>query len=107
DGPLHGVALRPFEEQLHLLPPAQAADGAGVARHQTLLRFFGRQPLWGMGVTSLMPDTSRPEFCRLRMAVSRPDPGPLTSTSTLRMPCSMAAFAAFSAASWAAHALLL
>ena len=37
-----------------------------------------------------------------RMAVSRPDPGPFTSTSTLRTPCSMARRAAASAAIWAA-----
>src|SRR3954454_21215720 len=37
------------------------------------------------------------------MAVSRPEPGPLTKTSTLRMPCSMARRAAASAASCAAN----
>src|SRR3982751_1048658 len=37
------------------------------------------------------------------MAVSRPEPGPLTNTSTLRMPCSMARRAAASAASCAAN----
>src|SRR5580693_4518745 len=36
------------------------------------------------------------------MAVSRPEPGPLTKTSTLRMPCSIARRAAASAAIWAA-----
>ena len=36
------------------------------------------------------------------MAVSRPEPGPRTSTSTWRTPCSIAWRAAFSAASWAA-----
>ena len=50
-----------------------------------------------------MPDTSMPVFWSERMAVSRPEPGPFTSTSTLRTPCSMAARAAFSAASWAAN----
>src|SRR5262249_36880396 len=108
DRALHRVALGPLEEQLHLLPAAQAADGAGVSgdwlgcsppsprRGRSGLggghprrRFLGRQPLWGMGVTSLMPDTSMPVLVRERMAVSRPDPGPLTSTSTLRTPCSM------------------
>src|SRR3954469_3752077 len=57
---------------------------------QTLRRLGGRQPLWGIGVTSLMPDTSMPVFCSDRMAVSRPDPGPFTRTSTLRTPCSIA-----------------
>src|SRR5580700_9447707 len=37
------------------------------------------------------------------MAVSRPEPGPLTKTSTLRMPCSIARRAAASAAIWAAY----
>jgi hypothetical protein len=37
------------------------------------------------------------------MAVSRPEPGPLTKTSTLRMPCSMARRAAASAAICAAN----
>src|SRR5262250_3677623 len=37
------------------------------------------------------------------MAVSRPEPGPLTNTSTLRMPCSMARRAAASAAICAAN----
>ena len=37
------------------------------------------------------------------MAVSRPEPGPFTSTSTLRTPCSMARRAAASAAIWAAN----
>ena len=44
-----------------------------------------------------------PVFCRERIAVSRPEPGPLTSTSTLRTPCSMARRAHASAASWAAN----
>ena len=51
----------------------------------------------------MMPATSMPVFIRLRMAVSRPDPGPLTSTSTLRTPCSMARRAHASAANWAAN----
>src|SRR4051812_166514 len=50
-----------------------------------------------------MEPTSRPAACSERIAVSRPEPGPLTNTSTLRMPCSCARFAAASAASWAAN----
>ena len=50
----------------------------------------------------MMPDTSMPAFWIERMAVSRPEPGPLTWTSTRRTPCSMAPRAAFSAAIWAA-----
>src|ERR1700738_951887 len=56
-----------------------------------------------MGVTSLMPATSIPVFMSDLMAVSRPEPGPLTRTSTLRTPCSMARRAHCSAANWAAN----
>src|SRR4051812_30907672 len=70
---------------------------------QTLRRLGGRHPLCGTGVTSLMPATSMPTFCSERIAVSRPEPGPFTTTSTLRTPCSIAARAAFSAAIWAAN----
>ena len=59
--------------------------------------------MWGTGVTSLMAVTSIPTFCSERMAVSRPDPGPLTRTSTRRTPCSMARRAQASAASCAAN----
>src|SRR5699024_8941987 len=47
--------------------------------------------------------TSRPAAWRERMAVSRPEPGPLTKTSTFFMPCSCALRAAFSAAICAAN----
>src|SRR5215470_9693734 len=70
---------------------------------QTRRRFGGRHPLCGCGVTSEMVPTSSPAAVSERMAVSRPEPGPLTNTSTLRMPCSMARRAAASAASWAAN----
>src|ERR671927_1439154 len=69
---------------------------------QTRRRFGGRQPLWGTGVTSWIDPTSRPVACSERIAVSRPEPGPLTNTSTLRMPCSWARRAAASAAICAA-----
>jgi hypothetical protein len=44
-----------------------------------------------------------PAFWIDRMAVSRPEPGPFTTTSTLRTPCSIARRAAVSAASCAAN----
>ncbi len=62
DRALHRVALGALEEQLHALAPAEAADRSGVTRHQTLRRLGGRQPLWGIGVTSLIPRTSMPVF---------------------------------------------
>src|SRR5690242_12378691 len=52
---------------------------------------------------SWIEPTSRPVACSDLMAVSRPEPGPLTKTSTLRMPCSIARRAAASAASCAAN----
>src|SRR5699024_6720834 len=58
----------------------------------------GRAPLCATGVTSWMDPTSRPAACSERIAVSRPEPGPLTKTSTLRSPCSWAGLAAGSAA---------
>src|SRR5699024_5268713 len=70
---------------------------------QTLRRFGGLQPLCGCGVTSWMVPTSRPAACSERIAVSRPDPGPFTNTSTFFMPCSVACRAAFSADIWAAY----
>src|SRR5262245_38527720 len=50
-----------------------------------------------------MPRISSPVAASERMAVSRPDPGPLTNTSTLTSPCSWARRAAASAASCAAN----
>ncbi len=51
----------------------------------------------GMGVISRMLSTSSPTLCRDRMPASRPDPGPLTNTSTFRSPRSKASLAAASA----------
>src|SRR4051812_45082791 len=73
------------------------------AMAQTLLRLRGRQPLWACGVTSLMLVTSRPAAWSERIAVSRPDPGPLTKTSTFWRPCSIPFLAAASAVTWAAN----
>src|SRR4051794_37098267 len=73
------LALAALQEQLHLLAAATLAVRTGVTRHltQTLRRFGGRQPLCGVGVTSLIVPTSRPTACSDRIAVSRPEPGPL------------------------------
>lgn len=62
----------------------------------------GRQPLCGMGVTSLISVTSNPEAESDRIAASRPEPGPFTHTSTFLIPASMASRAALEAACWAA-----
>ena len=57
----------------------------------------------GTGVTSLIEPTSRPVACSERIAVSRPEPGPLTKTSIFFMPCSIARRPAASAAICAAN----
>src|SRR5438105_9208783 len=71
-------------------------------RPHTLRRLRGRQPLWACGVTSLTPVTSSPAACSERIAVSRPEPGPLTNTSTFCSPCSRPLRAAASAVTCAA-----
>jgi len=48
-----------------------------------------------------------PAACSERSADSRPAPGPFTNTCTVRMPTSIARFAAASAASWAANGVPL
>src|SRR6476659_8247835 len=46
---------------------------------------------------------SSPAACSERIAVSRPEPGPLTKTSTFCRPCSIPLRAALSAVTWAAN----
>src|SRR5579859_2097142 len=60
-----------------------------------------------MGVASLMLRTSKPAVERARTADSRPEPGPLIRTSTVRMPLSPALLAAVMAACWAAKGVPL
>src|SRR5512135_2894352 len=66
-------------------------------------RLGGRQPLWGMGVMSVMLLILMPSAFNARTADSRPGPGPLMRTSRFLMPCSCAALPAASAATWAAN----
>src|ERR1700744_3390323 len=56
-----------------------------------------------MGVTSRMVVMVMPAACRARSALSRPEPGPETLTSSVRTPCSEAFLPASSAAIWAAY----
>src|ERR687890_1463799 len=70
---------------------------------QTLRRFGGRQPLCGIGVTSLIDLTWRPAAASAWMALSRPLPGPWTRTCTRRTPSVIASRAACSAATVAAN----
>src|SRR5207247_8069350 len=80
-----------------------AAEAAGDTTNQTRRRLRGRQPLCGIGVTSRIDVTVKPAACSARSADSRPEPGPATSTSSVRMPCSIAFLAASSAATCAAN----
>ena len=54
-------------------------------------------------MTSRIEVIANPTACKARNADSRPDPGPLTSMSRVRMPCSIAFLAASSAATCAAN----
>src|ERR1700748_941154 len=56
-----------------------------------------------MGVTSRIDVIVNPAACKARSADSRPEPGPDTSTSRVRMPCSCAFLAASSPATCAAY----
>src|SRR5436190_6311950 len=73
---------------------------------QTLRRLGGRQPLCGIGVTSLMDLTWRPAVASAWIADSRPLPGPCTRTWTRFTPRPMASRAHCSAATVAANGVL-
>src|ERR1700677_5367076 len=78
------------------------ANSRSCSQVQTRRRLRGRQPLCGIGVTSRIEVTLKPAAWIARNADSRPEPGPETSTSSMRMPCSEAFLTASSAAIWAA-----
>ena len=65
----------------HGLNRGKGRNRTEISSVQTRRRLGRRQPLWGRGVTSRIRVISRPATWRARMAVSRPEPGPLTSTS--------------------------
>src|SRR6202140_1399522 len=69
----------------------------------TRRRLRGRQPLCGIGVTSRIDGMVKPAACNERSPDSRPEPGPATSPSSVRMPCSCAFLAASSPATCAAY----
>jgi len=79
-----------------------ASSSCLKSKNQTRRFFGGRQPLCGIGVRSRIERTSSPAVDRARTADSRPAPGPLTATSTVRRPDSFALFAAVKDACWAA-----
>src|SRR5450432_3779749 len=71
--------------------------------NHTRRRFGGRQPLCGIGVTSLIERTWSPAAANAWIADSRPLPGPCTRTCTRRTPRLNASRAACSAATVAAN----
>src|SRR3954463_9607069 len=73
---------------------------------QTLRRLGGRQPLCGIGVTSLIDFTCSPAEASAWMADSRPLPGPCTRTWTRFTPAVSASRAACSLATVAANGVL-
>src|SRR5574337_677925 len=73
---------------------------------QTRRFLGGRQPLWGMGVTSRMDTTRSPTEASAWTADSRPLPGPWTRTCTRRTPRFIASRPQFSAATVAANGVL-
>jgi hypothetical protein len=73
----------------------------------TRLRFGGRQPLCGSGVTSSIEAMRNPACWRAEMADSRPEPGPLTLISISRTPLRIAILAQRCAACCAAKGVLL
>src|SRR5262249_20255382 len=103
DRALLGQAALALQEELHALAAADTALGAEVAGHQTRLRVLGRTPWWPCWVTSWTPRIARPAAWSERIAVSRPEPGPLTKTSTFCRPCSIPLRAQASAVTWAAN----
>src|SRR4249919_1379963 len=72
-------------------------------QNHTRRRLDGRTPLCGIGVTSRIEVIWKPTACSALSALSRPEPGPLTSTSRVRTPCSAALRPASSAATCAAY----
>src|SRR5579883_1031111 len=84
-----------------------ASQRLGISPNYTRRFLGGRQPLCGSGVTSSMALIVRPAACKAVIADSRPEPGPLTRTSTSLRPNLLARSAATSAARCAANGVLL
>src|SRR5215204_2990024 len=85
----------------------RSVERAAAASGQTRRFLGGRQPLCGSGVTSSIALIDRPEACKAVIALSRPEPGPFTLTSTSLTPYLVAVAAAVSAARCAAKGVLL
>src|SRR5688572_17515676 len=87
--------------------PMYLANSVSLKTAYTRLLFGGRHPLCGIGVVSRIARISRPAVWRARIAESRPEPGPFTFTSSVRIPTSRARVAAVEAACCAANGVPL
>ena len=96
------VSLLPFDCNI-AGTSRPAKNQRSRSQGQTLRRFGGRHPLCGMGVTSRIEFTLIPAWLTALIADSRPPPGPLTRTSTSRIPASTALRATSEAACCAAN----
>src|SRR5580692_4011201 len=100
------AGLRPALDR-SLYGSVHRAGTKGSGQNYTRRFFGGRHPLCGIGVTSLIARTSIPAVDNARTADSRPEPGPLTRTSTTRNPVSDALLAAVMEACCAANGVPL
>src|SRR5699024_6674814 len=92
-----------WESVLRPMAGSYPSSVAVPRKDQPRRRLVGLQPLNGIGLTARRVPSSRPAACSERIAVSRPEPGPLTNTSPFFRPCSCARRAADSAAICAAY----
>src|SRR3954447_17509715 len=115
-GPIYLAKLLSLPFLLHVrftamasafVPLNKSVGQEAYTTNQTLRFFGGRHPLCGIGVTSRITRTSMPAVDSARTALSRPDPGPDTRTSTDRSPLSDALLAAVIAACCAANGVPL
>src|SRR5690625_1664161 len=103
-GALRNRSVPSRRESLHLGPKYLAMM---LPRLYTRRFFGGRQPLCGIGVTSVIDITLKPMPFRARTEDSRPGPGPWICTSRFFTPYSWATVPARSAATWAANGVYL
>src|SRR5690606_9446987 len=91
-----------LEKQIGALAARELAFGSNItcqdASPYMRRRLGGRQPLCGSGVTSEILVILMPRALSERIEDSRPGPGPLTLTSSVLMPYSIAVRPACSAA---------
>ncbi len=108
DRALVAPAALALQKELSALCTAESAHRSSISSHsvtpsQMRRAFRGLQPLWGIGVTSLIDLTLSPITPSWRIADSRPMPGPFTYTCASRRPACIAFCTAASVTVWAAN----